>query len=484
MKLSMWMIANRLTYFDLELHIKEHAPAILNSARLAYATNCVHVYQEKDYIVCNGEGDIIKLFHMELTEAFEIVQGIFDFYEDWMTALLQDLQQKDYQGAIDRAWLVFKNPMILFDGNTKVLGITQQYPADSMDQEWEYLCNYGYSSLNAIQQMRYQHSNIDFTRHGVQAFSFEKDTLLKYSGYTFCLYYKDILCGRLNLLLKDREINTGDLQLITQLALPLEYNLGQSVSDKNKNNRNVFYNLLTGHPYEQHCLETQLAYQGWSLQELFYLTLIEVQEQNRQQDFSQHLHMIAHMTEQQLQNCVILNYKSYVLILSNQDLSGNSASMNFFAVLCRNNPIRIGFSLPCKGVESTAFLLSQAKAAIRYGATSQASEQYYHFYDYAMDYLLDTPLGHQSIHACMPAVVRLWKQERASKDDLFSTLKIYLENERSVLKTAAQMFTHRNTILYRIKKIQEILSCDLDNSYQRDYCRLSIQILNLYERIR
>lgn len=343
MKLSMWMIANRLTYFDLELHIKEHAPAILNSARLAYATNCVHVYQEKDYIVCNGEGDIIKLFHMELTEAFEIVQGIFDFYEDWMTALLQDLQQKDYQGAIDRAWLVFKNPMILFDGNTKVLGITQQYPADSMDQEWEYLCNYGYSSLNAIQQMRYQHSNIDFTRHGVQAFSFEKDTLLKYSGYTFCLYYKDILCGRLNLLLKDREINTGDLQLITQLALPLEYNLGQSVSDKNKNNRNVFYNLLTGHPYEQHCLETQLAYQGWSLQELFYLTLIEVQEQNRQQDFSQHLHMIAHMTEQQLQNCVILNYKSYVLILSNQDLSGNSASMNFLLFFAVTIQFVLGF---------------------------------------------------------------------------------------------------------------------------------------------
>ena len=51
---------------------------------------------------------------MELTEAFEIIQGIFDFYEDWMAALLQDLQQKDYQRAIDRAWLVFKNPIILY----------------------------------------------------------------------------------------------------------------------------------------------------------------------------------------------------------------------------------------------------------------------------------------------------------------------------------------------------------------------------------
>lgn len=216
---------------------------------------------------------------------------------------------------------------------------------------------------------------------------------------------------------------------------------------------------------------------------MFYLTLIEVQEQNKKQDFSQHLHMIAHMAEQQLQNCVILNHKPYVMILSTQDLSGNSATMRFLSALCHNNPIRIGFSLPGKGLESAAFLLPQAKAAIRYGTASQRSEQCYHFYDYAMDYLLDTPLGRQSVHACMPAVVRLWKQERASKDDLFSTLKIYLENERSVSKTAAQMFTHRNTILYRIKKIQEILSCNLDNVYQRDYCRLSIQILNLYERI-
>ena len=66
MKLSMWNIANRLSSFDLELEIDEKAPAILNSARLAYATNCVHVYPEKDYIVCNGEGNIIKIRNMTI----------------------------------------------------------------------------------------------------------------------------------------------------------------------------------------------------------------------------------------------------------------------------------------------------------------------------------------------------------------------------------------------------------------------------------
>ena len=41
MKLSMWMIANRLRDLDPVVELDEDAPVTLNSARLAYATNCV-----------------------------------------------------------------------------------------------------------------------------------------------------------------------------------------------------------------------------------------------------------------------------------------------------------------------------------------------------------------------------------------------------------------------------------------------------------
>ena len=43
MKLSMWMIANRLEYMNPELHIREDARRTLRSAHRTYATNCVHV---------------------------------------------------------------------------------------------------------------------------------------------------------------------------------------------------------------------------------------------------------------------------------------------------------------------------------------------------------------------------------------------------------------------------------------------------------
>ena len=80
----MWMIANQMTELDVKLEIREDAPTVLNSARLAYATNCVHIYQENDYVVCDGEGDRIYMYDMDVTRTFELVQSIFDAYEDWI----------------------------------------------------------------------------------------------------------------------------------------------------------------------------------------------------------------------------------------------------------------------------------------------------------------------------------------------------------------------------------------------------------------
>lgn len=80
----------------------------------------------------------------------------------------------------------------------------------------------------------------------------------------------------------------------------------------------------------------------------------------------------------------------------------------------------------------------------------------------------------------MPTVVKLWEMQQVNGDELFHTLKVFLDNERSVSRTSEALFTHRNTVLYRIRKIREILNRDLDDAYIREYCRLSIRILELY----
>ena len=67
----MWMIANRLSALDPEIHIRDSAPIILRSARRAYATNCVHVFQVGKDAICNGR--------LCPTERYECQPGFRDY---------------------------------------------------------------------------------------------------------------------------------------------------------------------------------------------------------------------------------------------------------------------------------------------------------------------------------------------------------------------------------------------------------------------
>ncbi len=48
--------------------------------------------------------------------------------------------------------------------------------------------------------------------------------------------------------------------------------------------------------------------------------------------------------------------------------------------------------------------------------------------------------------------------------DYLNTLRIFLLSDCNLIETAARLFTHRNTVVYRIRRIKDILGGELDNS--------------------
>ena len=55
----------------------------------------------------------------------------------------------------------------------------------------------------------------------------------------------------------------------------------------------------------------------------------------------------------------------------------------------------------------------------------------------------------------------------AHDSDYLNTLKHYLLSDCSLLDTASRMHTHRNTVIYRLRKIKEILNSELNNSAEK-----------------
>lgn len=58
----------------------------------------------------------------------------------------------------------------------------------------------------------------------------------------------------------------------------------------------------------------------------------------------------------------------------------------------------------------------------------------------------------------------LEKYDMDHNSEYIRTLRMYLLSDCSLLETASRMHTHRNTIVYRIRQVKEILHTELDNS--------------------
>ena len=75
---------------------------------------------------------------------------------------------------------------------------------------------------------------------------------------------------------------------------------------------------------------------------------------------------------------------------------------------------------------------------------------------------------------------KLLRADEINDGNLSETLENYLNCSCNVKKTAEEMFLHRNTLNYRLKKIREILGCDLENL---DTC-LELKLAFLIRRYR
>ena len=75
----------------------------------------------------------------------------------------------------------------------------------------------------------------------------------------------------------------------------------------------------------------------------------------------------------------------------------------------------------------------------------------------------------------------LLEHDRGHGSELLRTLRVYLEEDRVQRKAAARCFVHVNTIVYRIRRIEELLRADLADPSTVFDITLALRILDLLE---
>ena len=83
---------------------------------------------------------------------------------------------------------------------------------------------------------------------------------------------------------------------------------------------------------------------------------------------------------------------------------------------------------------------------------------------------------------CHEKLLQLKYQDESTGTQLYETLRVYLQNNQSATKTAAALYIHRSTLLYRIEKIEAALKSDLTDPDELLYLMLSFYLMDQEEK--
>lgn len=106
--------------------------------------------------------------------------------------------------------------------------------------------------------------------------------------------------------------------------------------------------------------------------------------------------------------------------------------------------------------------IEQASLALEYGCEAKSPNAVYSYYDHFSSIVLRR--GSDNIDAknlIIPELQRLMDFDRENSTDYYESLSCYLFERCDMTKAAAKLFVHRNSLMYRIKKCEEIMQADL-----------------------
>lgn len=177
-------------------------------------------------------------------------------------------------------------------------------------------------------------------------------------------------------------------------------------------------------------------------------------------------------------NLVILTSYKQLLIRTDKRF------LKFSRYLSQNN-IKFSLSMPFENNKNIRLSYHQAVVALSYQSSSEITDNPIMYQDISTLEIFSL-LKEQSniIEYIHPDISFLEDYDKRHKTEYLNTLHIYLYNDLNSSKSAKMLNIHPNTLLYRIAKIKELLSYDLDFGKQNLDYRISYLILYSLNRIK
>ncbi|MCR8846375.1 PucR family transcriptional regulator ligand-binding domain-containing protein [Paenibacillus sp. SC116] len=143
----------------------------------------------------------------------------------------------------------------------------------------------------------------------------------------------------------------------------------------------------------------------------------------------------------------------------------------------------IGIGRQYRTIHALHKSFSEAHEAIRLIQKFDDKREVSHFEDYSVYHFLDSNIKDMEMEDFfLKRLGNVYEHDQAHGTSFMTTLEHYFMHNQNVSEASKAMFIHRNTFIYRIDKIKELLHSDLKNAEELLQIQLALKIYRLLNK--
>lgn len=479
MNLSMWILADRLQAYTPEAHINSGKP-VLKGARLfpenrRMSREYVYVGRAREYVDSIGDKVIcangIDYFIVNCQDPdciFNEILDIFEAFRDWedqLGALAEG--SGTIQKILDCSADWIGDFTIAGDLSFSVAAACNTACVRDNTLYYEY-----YKTLVDLKEVPLEnalHATDDRKAYSRSRKSYIQDNPhFRHRSIVRNLFDADKQIGWLVSLELNQPITPGRIQLVNMVGDLLERHesLPNCVPEI-RSIQDLLQTALERHSDLEANIASKLERIRWNREDSKLLLRIECSQKENAQ-------LLMRVLNSRVTDMLLFSVEGSPVGIVNLTSTPEKVVIQELSNMLPVFHARGGVSYPFSDIYAIHAAHAQARIALESGHPAEgciASCK-----ENAIPYFMEILRQNADDAMLHPALGLLRAYDTANRTELSRTLRVYLENERSLLRTAQQMGLHKNTIAYRIDRVRELAKLNLDDPQCRFYLLISYRL--------
>jgi hypothetical protein len=401
--------------------------------------------------------------------AEEILQAghtLFASHEAWHNSLLLAvIEHKPLKYFLDLAAQKTVNPFALFDNNMAVIGVAGSFLRSAKGTIWEKIDNPQFvsGSFFTVREQR-NLASLAAKKNG-QPYIYHPSADRDHAYLTSHIWINDNLYGSIGMVDINTPFTEGQVEIIRRItyALKLYFQHNHIYMRIAENNINYLNSLLGGVDIHKEIVVYYLNKMGWRINDNYrcFTFLCPL-------DFATPIEPIPYVKQISglFPKALVSVYQNSIVMIARcaDHTALTGVEKQRLDQLLKKTEMRCGASMTFGNFMRLHYYYTQSNFAATQ-CNPPSGPAFCLYEDCQTEHILSALAAGADLRCfCHPGILSLWESGDEAQQELIRCLYHYFLNGRNISATADAVHVHRNTLIYRLGKAEEILNIDIKQS--------------------